>query len=343
MNGRRPDVVTESDDESVRVHQGAWLPRRWTIETGVRPTHPDGVSSSPSLSREPALAPLYEGAPSETTPVLLELARRQVARRRAADLVAQLKRDLFVRPSALDLRLVHQLDGLALTAASEYEAVLLSPVAPLGSCSVVAPTSQDRTLTTNRGSEVVSDPTNLMALLSAERLGKDPGQRVQLCTVHQTLRAQPLPPLPGYSRHFRLLALTEAGPARAEDGFEVDAVTRAIVVFDRLFDAAASALGCRFPERRASVRTTGARETLGRRLADRLASTLPHVRVVHRPLDQPYYNGLRVMFGADSTAGEHVAIGDVGLFDWVAKLTANRRQRFVAAGFGLQQLPLVFR
>jgi len=49
------------------------------------------------------------------------------------------------------------------------------------------------------------------------------------------------------------------------------------------------------------------------------------------------------MFGADNTAGEHVPIGDVGVFDWVARLTANRRQRFVAAGFGLQLVPLVFR
>ena len=87
-----------------------------------------------------------------------------------ADLLAQVQRDLYVQPSALDLRVIHELDGLALAAAAEYEAVLLSPVAPLGCCSVVAPTSQDRTLSTARACEVVSDPTNVMALLSAGRL-----------------------------------------------------------------------------------------------------------------------------------------------------------------------------
>ena len=205
----------------------------------------------------------------------MELAQRQAARRRPTQLLQQLERDGFVQPSMLDLRLVHQLDGLALAAAPEYEAVLLSPVAPLGCCSVLAPTSQDRTLTTSRGSEVVSDPTNLMALLAAQRLGRQVDQVVRLCTVHQTLRAQALPPVAGYSRHFRMFALTEAGPAQPEDGFEVAALSRAVAVFDRLFSAAEAALGCRFPRRRALVRTTAARATLGQRLTERLRTTCP--------------------------------------------------------------------
>ena len=133
-------------------------------------------------------------SPSETTPLLLELARRQATRRTPADLRAQLAHDAFVAPSAVDLRTLHRLDGLALDAAHAFEAVALSPVAPLGSCSVVAPTAQDRTLSTTRGSEVVSDPTNVLALLCAQRLAQAPAEDVRLCTVHQVLRAQPLPP-----------------------------------------------------------------------------------------------------------------------------------------------------
>jgi hypothetical protein len=291
----------------------------------------------------PELEELYASAPSETTPILMELAQRQAARRRPTQLLQQLERDGFVQPSTLDLRLVHQLDGLALAAAPEYEAVLLSPVAPLGCCSVLAPTSQDRTLTTSRGSEVVSDPTNLMALLAARRLARQADQVVRLCAVHQTLRAQPLPAVAGYTRHFRMFALTEAGPAQSEDGFEVTALSRAVAVFDRLFSAAEAALGCRFPRRRALVRTTTSRATLGFRLTERLRTTLPHVDIEQAELDQAYYDGVRISFGADNTAGEQVPIGDAGAFDWVAKLTANHRQRFVAAGFGLQLLPLAFR
>jgi hypothetical protein len=166
---------------------------------------------------------------------------------------------------------------------------------------------------------------------------------VRLCTVHQTLRSQALPPVAGYSRHFRMFALTEAGPAQSEDSFEVAALSRAVAVFDRLFSAAETALGCRFPRRRALVRTTAARVTLGQRLTERLRTTLPHVDVEQAEFDHAYYDGVRISFGADNTAGEHVPIGDAGAFDWVAKLTANHRQRLVAAGFGLQLLPLAFR
>ena len=49
-----------------------------------------------------------------------------------------------------------------------------------------------------------------------------------------------------------------------------------------------------------------------------------------------------MLFGVDTEAGEHVNLGDTGLFDWVAKLTSNKRMRLVASGFGLQLLPLRF-
>lgn len=125
---------------------------------------------------------LLRSTPSETTPLLLALARGQAAKRSARDLVRQYASDRFVQPSVLDLRLAHKLDALALEAAHDFDALLLSPLAPLGTCSVVAPTSQDRTMTTTRGSEVVSDPTNVLALECARRLKANPHAHVRLCT-----------------------------------------------------------------------------------------------------------------------------------------------------------------
>lgn len=280
-------------------------------------------------------------SPSETTPLLLELVRRQASRRAPADLLAQLRRDGFVQPSALDQRTLHRLDGLALDAAHAFEAVALSPVAPLGACSVVAPSAQDRTLATTRGSEVVSDPTNLLALLCAQRLARAPAEDVRLCTVHQVLRAQPLPPQPGFSRHFRLLAMAEAGRGRPDDGFEVDAVVRHVGVYDALFDAA-ERLGCAAPARRATIYASATRAVLARRVRERLVASFPHVAFHEEPFESRYYDGLRVFFGARAASGAHVPLADVGLFDWVARLAANRKLRLIASGFGLQLLPLLF-
>jgi hypothetical protein len=171
----------------------------------------------------------------------------------------------------------------------------------------------------------VSDPTNVFALVCAQRLREAPQVGVRLCTVHQTLRAQSLAEKAGHSRHFRLFATAEAGAAIEEDGFEVAALARAIGVFDRLFDLLERGAACRFPARRVVLRATPDREVLVQRLSVRLSAQLPQLEQVREPLESPYYDGLRFMLHAQSRAGDSVPIGDGGLFDWVAKLTSNRR------------------
>lgn len=285
---------------------------------------------------------LFAASPSDSTLLWLKMARLQAGRRRPADLLAQFARDGFVAPSFLDQRTIHRFDGFALEAAADYEALQLSPVAPLGACSAIAPTSQDRTLTAGRGTEVVSDPTNVFALICAQRLKEAPDLRVRLCTVHQTLRAQSLPPKAGHSRHFRLFATAEAGAASESDEFEVAALARAIGVFDWLFDLLERGAACQFPERRVVLRSTPEREVLVKRLFERLTVELPQLKLAREPLEQPYYDGLRFMFHANARSGDSIPIGDGGLFDWVAKLTSNRRFRFVASGLGLQLVPVLF-
>jgi hypothetical protein len=36
--------------------------------------------------------------------------------------------------------------------------------------------------------------------------------------------------------------------------------------------------------------------------------------------------------------GEDINVSDTGLFDWVARLSSNRRLRLVASGLGIQRL-----
>lgn len=293
----------------------------------------------PILDDLPRLVTL---SPSESTPLWMALAREQSVRRRPADLARQFVRDGFVQPSALDQRMAHALDGMALDSAADFEALLLSPVAPLGACSVLAPTSQDRTLSSSRGTEVVSDPTNVLALACAGRLQREPRAHVRLCTVHQVLRAQALPPGAGFSRHFRLFALAQAGLGEAAHGFEVRAVAEHVGVFDDVFDASA-AFGCHLPERRVRILTSDTRRALGDRVAESLAKTRPHLRLERESLDSTYYAGLRVLQLARTQGGHDVPIADTGCFDWIGQLLDNRKYRFVASGMGLQLLPMLYR
>lgn len=280
-------------------------------------------------------------SPSDCLPMMLEVVRRHAGRRRPADVIRQFGRDRFVAPSLLDLGIVHRLDGMALEAAAGFEPVLLSPLAPLGVCAAVSPSNQNRIVSTIRGSEVVSDPTNVLAVECARRLARDGLPSVRLCTLHQTVRAQRFQAKPGHSAHFRLFALAEAGHAVAEHAFEVDAVVRHVCVFWKLLDACEKQ-GSRFDNRRATLLVAGQSHPLGERIRDRLRVALPDLPIEDGTLTSGYYDGVRLLFDADSASGQRVNIADTGLLDWVGKLTSNHRLRYVASALGLQLLPLLF-
>ena len=172
--------------------------------------------------QEAAYAALAKGlAASELWSLLLGIAEQRAAQRSAAQVLQQWERDRFVCPAYVDQRTLNQLDGHLLAVASAFEALELSPLAPLGSCSAIALASQNKIVSTLRGTEVVSDPTNLLALESARRLRKN-GQTVKLTTSHRCVRAQAVPNLPGYAAHFRLFCITTAGHERKDQAFLVE-------------------------------------------------------------------------------------------------------------------------
>ncbi|HEX2493146.1 MAG TPA: hypothetical protein VHK24_05175, partial [Steroidobacter sp.] len=117
--------------------------------------------------------------------LLLRALQTRAAQRSVSQLMQQWTDDRLVVPSCVDQRTLLELDLHLLAAAQAFESVELSPLAPLGACSVVALTSQNRIVSTIRGAEVVADPTNVLALESARRLRKDPEAIVKLATSHR--------------------------------------------------------------------------------------------------------------------------------------------------------------
>lgn len=81
---------------------------------------------------------------SELHSALIEVMRRRAADRRPAEVLAQYRRDRFVRPATVDQRESIAVDAHLLGAAEGFEAIELSPVTPLGTCSTVALTDQHR-------------------------------------------------------------------------------------------------------------------------------------------------------------------------------------------------------
>jgi hypothetical protein len=287
---------------------------------------------------EAAHAALTRGlAASELWSLLLDVMERRAAERTPADLARQWARDPFVQLAYADQRTLVALDGHLLAAAQQFEAIELSPLAPLGACSVVGPTSQNKIVSALRGTEVVSDPTNVFALECARRLRANPAQVVRLATCHRCVRAQQVPKQPGFAQHFRIFCLATAGRESQDNVLLVGAfaehIATHLAALDRLEQH-----GYRFNERRVRILATAARAAL----ADRVAQTIS-VPVERDALEHPYYDGLRFMIYVRTRDGMDIPFIDGGAFNWVGKLAANNRLVFVASGMGSQVATLLFR
>lgn len=270
--------------------------------------------------------------------LLLDVMEARAGARTPGVLLDQFGRDGFTRPSYIDQRTLVALDGHLLDATPAFEAIELSPLAPLGSCSVVGLASQNKIVSAGRGTEVVSDPTNVLALECAERLRKDPAGIVRLATCHRCVRAQEIPKEPGFTQHFRIFCLATAGHEQKDRAFTVSALVEHITTFlaalGRLEEH-----GYAFPNRRVTVFARPSHAHLG----DRIAGAIQGVPVTRQLLEHAYYDGLRFHIDARSTLGTEIPLIDGGVFDWVSKLGSNRKLVFAASGMGSQLVAHLYR
>ena len=270
--------------------------------------------------------------------LLLDVMQQRASQRTPGAVMEQWQRDRFVQPAYVDQRTLLAVDAHLLAAAAPFEAIELSPLAPLGACAGVGPTSQNKIVSTARGTEVVSDPTNVLALECARRLRGEPDRPVRLATSHRCVRAQAVPNRPGFAAHFRIFCLATAGREQKDHAFLVAALSEqidtALAALDRLEQH-----GYAFPGRSVTILATRERETL----ADRIAASIGGTPVVRRPLEHAYYDGLRFQINAGDAQGQEIPLIDGGAFDWVAKLASNDRLVFVATGIGTQLIPFLWR
>jgi hypothetical protein len=281
-------------------------------------------------------------AGAELQSLLMSVMRARAVARTPPDILAQYAQDSFCRPAPLDPRAGLIIDAELFGAAGDFEPIELAPVAPLGCCSALALTDQNRVLSALRRSEVIADPTNVLALECAQRLKASGGSPAHLATSHRVVRAQPLPPVQHYARHFRLFALASAGLEQEDHGFTLQALTLHIqTLCDGLHRL--ERCGYRFAERRLELLALPERAALAARLAERLAPQVD-MPIEHKHLEHPYYSGgLRFTLWATPPAAHAYPLGDGGTFDWLARLTANRRAVYVASGLGSQLIAGAFR
>lgn len=275
----------------------------------------------PAGTRE-ALAGL---GPTDLQTLLLSLAQLRAAKVRPADVLRRWREDRFVRPSTSDPRAVAAVEArLWGLLPPEFDAVELSPVAPMGTCTAVAPVSQNRIVTTMRSTEVVSDSTNALAVEAADRRLRQPADgEVHLATCHRLLRAQRF--AAGWSSHFRLFTLVSS----ARDTGSGRTQARLLALHLRFWRRALEEL---VPV--SQIRMTVFNPAVRERLTEQGVSI---VEGSDRQRWRGYY--VEAAFVTLATDGDQtMELGDGGLTTWTGQLMGNAKERCLVSCLSTERL-----
>jgi hypothetical protein len=268
--------------------------------------------------------------------LLLEVYDRKAAQLTPAQLVRQYDINRFVQPAAVDVLQLREKELHTLQAwqRAGFEPLALSPVSLLGTCSVVGPVSQKKIISATRGTEVMADATNAMAIHVAH-LKKTTGNNIPLryCTTHRHVRTPPVK-MKGHSTHFTIACCVTAGTDTGSLSFETAAISEH---FEALQTALKDVFNIDIQYFKLQPRE-GYKQ--GQQLLDTVYAHInDHFPVVidHTSAANTYYQGLQYK-AVIAPHGEEIEIADGGFVSWTQQLLGNRKERFFITGLGIEFL-----
>jgi hypothetical protein len=283
-------------------------------------------------------------APTDLQSLMMHVYRERSANRTPAELLAQYTRSALLAPSSADPRELVTLEALAFEHAAAFEAVDLAPVSPLGLNKVLGGIDQNNCLATIRNSEVLADPTTVLALECAKRRRSGRSDVIRLCARGRMVRLQPFD-VPGFSPHFAIFALVSAGRDRGNLEFEM-ANLREHLDFYARFLRSLNARGYRAGNIEMSVSDTTRNSDRLRRVQagvlEPLRARYPDMAFVideGREQGRHYYAGLCLSVNADDARGARVNLCDGGCTEWTQRFLGNAKERLLVSAVGLEIVP----
>lgn len=302
-------------------------------------------SGVPELSKVLSALP-----PTDLQSLLMEVYRTRSSLRRPADLLAEMQENRFVRPGAVSPLLLVRWEDFALRhLPATFEAVELSPCAPLGSNSVVAAADQNRAVSTCRNIEVVSDSTNVLALLCAvrrkEALSKDPKSEmvINLAARQRVLRPQQYSNKASLS-HFSLFALSSGGRDIGDRRFEIEVLAEHLLYYLTTLRAYLGE-GYSFTVSLTDFASAQPKERLDQELLKPLSVRFPGLNAGFddkRSTGRGYYRDLCFKLYVNDPAGQAIEVADGGSVDWSQRLLSNSKERMIISGIGSERVCSAF-
>ena len=300
------------------------------------------------LARETGISDLVEIldrrlSASDLNSLLLAVFFKKAVQITPAALLRAYRQNRFVQPAQVDAIAFTEFCIAWLKAAQTagFQPLQLSPVSPLGTCSVVATAHQDKILTALRGTEVVADATNVLALESVvqRQAQSSPVEPTHFSVVHRHVRAQEVPKMPGFSAHFSILGLTSAGRDTGSFDFEKENLRRHIAFYKNYFEKKLGLAPVKI--RLKSLDTDGEKNRLFQAVISFLEKNEPgwEIEVVEsKQVEQEYYLDLQFKVVIPGFGGQELEIADGGFTDWTQRLSGNRKERLLISGMGLELL-----
>lgn len=287
--------------------------------------------------------------PSDLQSLLLEVYKRRSKARTAAAVLTQYRGNRFVQPSRVNPVAAASFDQLAYSLLPGGFSVLeLSPLAPFGSCSAVAPVSQDKIVTTIRNTEVCADATNVLALEAAVRRqgkGRNTDAEVNLCCSHRQVRCQPTADAASFA-HFRVLALCTAGREKERNQFKIRSMSTHLRYYTALLlQTKKIGYGCeRIRIELIRYGNSGCQEILdhvGSELESLVAKH--HVQMNEKNVENnSYYEEVGFHVFGTNKRGEEYFLVDGGFTNWTKQLLNNKKEDLLTSGIGSERFLYCF-
>lgn len=271
---------------------------------------------------------------SELNSFLLELFRIRTQKISPPELLQLFKTNRFVSLADTDIIKMKEIEveWLKYARSRNYIPLHLSPLAPLGSCSSFGFVDQNNTISSLRGTEIVSDSTNVMALKIAEDTKKSSDKSVILryVTTHRHVRAQYFTN-PNFTTHFSVFCMASGGFDRGNYGFEIWQLKEHIGILFSLLaqNFASDRLFIRFYVKSDSERFVSMLQN-----DDDQFWSGKKIEFVE-DYDNKYYATVqfKILLEKDDQA---IDLADGGFVDWTQKLLENKKHRLMISGIGLE-------
>lgn len=270
---------------------------------------------------------------TELNSLLLELFAKRAEQLTPNDVLTQFEKNRFVAPSTLDAIGFKQLElqWLQQAAGGGFTPVMLSPLAPLGTCAVFKTVHQNNVVSALRGTEVMSDATNLFALLIAQHYNKTKSRdAVKYVAAERLVRAQALAQ-PGHTAHFGICCMASGGFNSGGFAFEIQQVAEHLSLHLSLLSS--------FNKEDISIKillkeNSGNLQKAAQQMLD-AAGAGYKAEVIVQEQPNAYYDILQFKTFLQYK-GIEFNLSDGGFVSWTQQLLSNKKHRMLISGIGLE-------